>query len=349
METRIAPRSQSTRAPAPVLCCADHEGAGSVGPLSLSEPDPALERILVTGANGHLGRLLIRTLSNTGSPRPSLRAVVRSERAAAVLGELPDAVRPEIRVVDYSDVDALADAAQGCSAAVHFAGILRESSTSSYENAHEATCEALARAAEHAELRRIVYPSILGSHPGSGNACLASKGRAESVLLAAKTPALVLRLPMVLGPGDFVARALSGQARARVVPLLRGGASREQPIDAGDVVAAIIAGLSRPGLDDAALDLAGPESITRRELLERCAALYRNRPRVLPIPLALELALAFAFEKLLADPPLTRAMVGVLDHDDDVDAREACERLGIELTPLDETLRRCVGPEARAS
>jgi hypothetical protein len=37
-------------------------------------------------------------------------------------------------------------------------------------------------------------------------------------------------------------------------------------------------------------------------------------------------------------------MLGVLNHDDDVDPAEACRRLGLELTPLDEALRRCVGP-----
>ena len=49
-------------------------------------------------------------------------------------------------------------------------------------------------------------------------------------------------------------------------------------------------------------------------------------------------------EKLLANPPLTRAMLGVLDHDDDIDPKPACDALGIQLTPLDETLLRCVGP-----
>ena len=79
------------------------------------------------------------------------------------------------------------------------------------------------------------------------------------------------------------------------------------------------------------------------------ARLHGRRPRVLPAPLALGRALAFALEKLLPDPPVTRAMLGVLHHDDAVDPGEACRRLGIELTPLDELLRRCVGPEAPAS
>ena len=39
------------------------------------------------------------------------------------------------------------------------------------------------------------------------------------------------------------------------------------------------------------------------------------------------------------------AMLDVLQHDDQVDAREALSQLGLSLTPLDETLKRYVGPE----
>jgi NADH dehydrogenase len=304
-------------------------------------------RILITGANGHLGRRLIQRLAaGPGAARP-LRAVVRSERAAQTLRELPDLNLNDgdISILDYGDAEALARAADGCEAAVNLVGVIKQSSTSRYETAHEATSKALARAAESSGLRRIIQLSIVGSRPDSPNACLASKGRAEAILLDCATPALILRVPMVLGPGDLASRALRGQARARFVPLLRGGSGREQPIDADDVVSAVVAGIDRPGLDDIALDLAGPESLSRRELLERCGALYGNRPRVIPIPLRLELAFAFLLEKLLPDPPLTRAMVGVLDHDDVVDSLKSAERLGIRQTPLEHTLRRCVGPE----
>ena len=302
-------------------------------------------RVLITGANGHLGRRLIAKLAG----RRPLRAVVRSERAADQVRALPQAQQTEIVVLDYADAEALTQAARGCSHAIHLVGILKEDSTRRYAVAHEATTRALAQAAEAQGLRRILYLSILGSHPESANACLASKGRAERILLEAKTPALILRVPMVLGEGDFASRALRAQAKASIVPLLRGGRGREQPIYAGDVVEACAHGLSEPDLDDLALDLAGPESLSRRALLERSARLHGRRPRVLPLPFALNLALAALLETLLRDPPLTRAMLGVLDHDDDIDPSEACARLRLELTPLDEMLRRCVGPEADRS
>jgi uncharacterized protein YbjT (DUF2867 family) len=293
-------------------------------------------RVLVTGANGHLGRRLLVKLAG----RRATRAVVRSQRAAGLLAEDAEV---ETRVLDYADAQALATAAEGCTHAVHLVGIIKEGSSSSYERAHEDTTRALAQAAEAAGLQRIVYLSILGSDPSAANACLASKGRAEAILLAAKTPALVLRVPMVLGEGDFASRALRNQALAPVVFQTRGGASLEQPIYAGDVVNALIAGVTLPDLDDVSLDLAGPESLSHRDLVARAAALLGRSPRSIPLPLSLVRGVAGLMERVSANPPLTRAMLGVLDHDDDVDTSEASRRLGLDLTPLAEMLRLCVG------
>ena len=303
--------------------------------------------ILVTGANGNLGRRLVARLAESRPDRP-VRAVVRSERAASVLESLPEAVRPEIRILDYNDAAAMEAAAKDCSGVVHLVGIIKESGNSTYATAHEGTCEVLAQAAAAAGVERIVYMSILGSRPDSANPCLASKGRAEEILLAGPVPAVVLRVPMVLGEGDYATAALAGQARAGTLPLIRGGATLQQPIDAADVVRAIVAALERPDLGDVALDLAGPESLSHRQLVERAAALHDNRPRVIPIPLGLVRAAVAMLQRLGSNPPMTTAMLGVLEHDDQVDPAPACAKLGIELTPLDETLKRTVGPEGAA-
>jgi hypothetical protein len=61
---------------------------------------------------------------------------------------------------------------------------------------------------------------------------------------------------------------------------------------------------------------------------------------VVSVPLALGMAAAWLLERLSANPPVTRAMLGVLDHDDRVNTEPATSALRIRLTPLDETLRR---------
>jgi NADH dehydrogenase len=249
----------------------------------------------------------------------------------------------EVSIVDYADAEELARAAEGCDAAVHLVGILKQTRSARYSVAHEGTARALAAAAKRAGLRRVVYLSILGARPSSPNACLASKGRAEAMLLEAPLATTVLRVPMVLGGDEPASLALRARARARVVPLVRGGASLEQPIDADDVVAGMTAALAHPELAGETLDLAGPESLPRRDLVLRAAALLGKSPLLVPIPLAAVRLFAAAAERLLADPPLTTAMLGVLEHDDAIDPAPAARLLGLALTPLAATLRRCLG------
>ena len=295
------------------------------------------ERVLVTGANGHLGRGLVSHLA----ANYRVRAIVRSEHARRQLTEVVDTTDIETRVLDYRDSQAVSDAAREASYAVHLVGIIKESSRSRYEEAHEATTRALSAAADANHIQRIVYLSILGSDVSSTNPCLASKARAERILLDARTPALILRVPMVLGENDFAAMALKRRARASVNVLLR-GRSREQPIYAGDVIAAIGVGLERPGLDDVILNLAGAESLPRHRLIRRAGQFTGNAPHAFSVPLGIGLAAALVLERVSGNPPITRAMLGVLDHDDDIDPTDAVKRLGIELTSLDETLRRCI-------
>jgi NADH dehydrogenase len=295
------------------------------------------EPLVVTGANGRIGQRLLRSVAGHG------RALVRSERAARSLAGCAD-----VRVVDLGDADALARAAEGCSAWIHLVGILKESRGASYVEAHERASERVARAAARAGAKRVVCLSILGAEPTSPNACLASKGRADAVLLAGEVPATVLRVPMVLGPGEAAAFALRARARARVAFLVRGGATREQPIDARDVVCALSRAAAERGDARVALDLAGPESLAQRELLARVARVLRVRgPLVLPVPAALAFGTAALLERL-ENPPVTRAMLGVLERDDDIDPRPALQRLGLALHPLAETLDHTFGAEGTA-
>jgi len=297
--------------------------------------------ILITGANGRLGRALCQRLAEASPPRRAL-ALVRSDRAAGALAALPERVRPEVAIVDYADGDTIAAQAAGCDAAVHLVGILKETRANRYADAHERPCAALAAAADRCGLRRIAALSILGADLDSPNACLASRARADAILLRAKTPAVVIRVPMVLGAGDPASAALARQARGPRARLVRGGASLEQPIAARDVVAALAAALERPGLDDAVLELAGPESLSHRALVERAAAVLGTQVSIGSVPAALANAFAWVAERTSADPPITRAMLGVLEHDDAIDPEPARAKLGIAATPLDTALRQAL-------
>lgn len=291
--------------------------------------------IVITGANGHLGRRLVPALAS----RYPVRALVRSAAAAERLA--PQGGQISVQIVDYLDRAQMLAALADAWGVVHLVGIIKEPTPGAYEQAHEQTCRVLAEAAQAAAVERVVYLSILGSSPVAGNACLASKGRAEEILLQAGVPARILRVPMVLGEGDYASRALARRARQRLNLLLR-GASLEQPIYAGDVVGAIAACLDERTGESAVLELAGPESLSRRALTQRAAKVLGRKTAVVSLPLALGMLLAWCFERLSPNPPVTRAMLGVLDHDDAIDPEPACTVLGLELLELDQMLARCL-------
>jgi NADH dehydrogenase len=298
----------------------------------------AAERILLTGANGHLAQRFLRYCAER-SAALEIRALVRSDRAAGVLQALPGTRRPEVVVVDYGDPHQLEAAMQGCNAAIHLAGILKETRSNRYRDAHERPAEALVRAVEAAGVSRIVHTSILGADPSSPNLCLASRGRTDEILLAARAKTLVLRVPMVLGRGDAASAALRRQAEAGTTRLVRGGATLEQPIAARDVAAALFAAATGPSPQRPILELAGPESLPHRELVRRAAAVLGTSVSVASLPGFVAFGAAWLANALLREPPITPAMLGVLEQDDAVDPEPACKALGIELTPLDEALR----------
>ncbi len=307
--------------------------------------DDSARRVLVTGANGQIALQLFTRLARRGV---DARAVVRSRHAAAKIAELSESIRPEVDVLDYQDVGALTEAAQGCTQAVHLVGILKESATASYQDAHEGTCSALAEAAANAGLKRIVYISIFGAAPESSNACLASKGRAEAILASGSVPSTTLRVPMVVGPDDPASRALRANALRNHVVLMGSGHTLQQPLDIDDLLDAILSCLDDSSTETRAFDLGGPETLSHRELVLRAAALHGNQPDIRSIPLFLAQGLAFVLEQLSSNPPITQSMLGVLQHDDEIDTRPAQTAFGLELTPLDETLRKYIGPGALA-
>ena len=97
------------------------------------------------------------------------------------------------------------------------------------------------------------------------------------------------------------------------------------------------------------LDLAGAESLTREELLQRAAKCMGQTTSVVGLPITLGYALAATLQTFLPNPPLTAAMLGVLDHDDAIDPAPALQALQMPaLSSIDTTLARLHATSANA-
>jgi nucleoside-diphosphate-sugar epimerase len=250
---------------------------------------PAVGCLVVTGANGFVGRHLLRAAAEAGW---EVRGVVRSPSAAEVVRA---AGGDPIELVGR-DPGALVQACEGARAVVHLAQIGAERSGQTYEAVNVGLTARVLEAAREAGVARAIYFSGLGvSRYGMKARCtngyFLSKLAAETLLFRSPLEGCVFRPSYILGRGDpFVPAVLAGLA-AGEVERPGDGAYRMQPIAVADAAALVLAAASRPpGAFPTVFDLVGPEAVSYARLLERVAAVARaaGRPgslRVREIPI----------------------------------------------------------------
>jgi len=256
--------------------------------------------ILVTGANGFVGRVLCERLAAAGC---KVRKAVRTP-----VPGLPDAVA-------VGDISAHTDwraALEGASHVVHLAArthVLRETVAdpiAEYRRINVDGTERLARSAAERGVRRLLFLSSVkvngestgerafteGDAPRPEDAYGVSKWEAEQALarIAAETglEVVVLRPPLVYGPGakGNLLRLMSLVARGVPLPL---GAmdNRRSLLYAGNLADATIKALAAPQATGNTYLLSDGEDVSTPELVRLLAQALGVRPRLFPFPLAM--------------------------------------------------------------
>jgi uncharacterized protein YbjT (DUF2867 family) len=304
-----------------------------------------MPKLIVTGANGALGRVLLeRALERPGL---ELVALVRSARAEAQLAPLASA-RLRIARVGWDDAAGLSAACAGAQGVLHLAGILIPTKDEGYEGANVETTRAICAAARAAGAAKLVLVSAVGADPSSANGYYRSKGRAEEVARASGLTYTIVRCPLLLACDSLGSHVLARETKQPVAILLAGGDNLEQPADARDVAdAALNAAIEPARAAGASLDLVGPESLPRRELVARCARLRGKSPVVVPLP-AVVVRLACGLREKLLGPGFSPDVLDVILDDVRLDPQPAAKALGVTLHPLDATLQRTLELEAAA-
>ena len=90
------------------------------------------------------------------------------------------------------------------------------------------------------------------------------------------------------------------------------------------------------------LDLVGPVSLPERELVQRAARLLGRTVRVRSIPKA-PLRFALAIRRRVSAPGFSHHVVDVITADTRLDSQTAASTLGIQLTGLDEMIKKSLG------
>lgn len=229
---------------------------------------------------------------------------------------------------------------EGCDAVVNLVGIKREEGDNTFEAAHVRAVENVIEAMHAAGVRRLVHISVSASR-ASNDPYLHTKHRGEQMVEGSGLEFTILRPAVVYGSGDDMLHNLAKAIRqSPVFPAPGGGHAKLAVVDVRDVALAVRRSLERPASIGCSYDIVGPEDITLRDLVARVATATQLRTAVLGVPVVLQRIGAGVMEKVLRDPPITTAQLGMLTTGVVGDPNPA--RRDLELDPRPFTPERIV-------
>jgi nucleoside-diphosphate-sugar epimerase len=262
-----------------------------------------LQQTLVTGATGFVGRTLVARLLSEGRP---VRAAVRAA-PADLPAEVEQVAIGEIRPdTDWTRAVAGVDAVVHLAARVHMTGERTPNALPRFRAVNTAGSAALARAARDAGVHRLVFLStttVYGdrsrgqpfdeSTPTAPATPYAqSKLEAErelaAILAASVTELVVLRPPLVYGPGAKGNFARLIRLVERGVPLPLGSIrNRRSLVFVENLVDAILRALDHPAAAGRTYVVSDGEDVSTPDLIVRIAAAVGRRSRLFAFPPAL--------------------------------------------------------------
>ena len=303
-------------------------------------------RILVTGASGFAGALIVPRLIAEGH---RVRALARNTDA---LSGPAEAVGGD--ALTGSGLDRALDGVEVAYYLIH--SMERSSAPAApFTERERLAAKNFAAAADRARLRRLVYLGGLlprdaaeaaarGPRRNGLSAHLASREAVERILMRAVPEPVALRASIVIGARSRSFRLLVHLVeRMPLLALPSWRRFRTQPIDARDITE-MLARAAAARVPQGALNAGGPEVLSYGEMISRIAELMLVRRPALGLrvgltPLTARLAAAIAGE----EPELVLPLMGSLSSDLLVSGDDAARHLGVALHSFDSAVEHALG------
>ena len=282
--------------------------------------------ILVTGATGYIGGLLVPRLLQAGH---SVRCFARN--AERLAGRFPGA---EIVEGDVFDEPALRAAGKGIDAAYYLVHSMADSRQ--FAERDRDAAERFGKSARENGVGRIVYLGGLGADEAQLSHHLASRHEVGAVLRASGVETIEFRAAVIIGAGSIsfeMMRYLTERLPVMIAP--RWVTTRSQPIAVDDVLRYLVAALDLRRGDSRIYEIGGADVVSYRDMMLRYARL-RNLKRTVVIVPFFTPRLSSYWVHLVTPVPARLAQPLILGLNNEVVVRDPAARRDFpQIGPLD--------------
>ena len=249
-----------------------------------------LQRVLVVGGSGFIGRHVVAALVRRGI---KVTVPARRRERAKHLILLPTVDVIEANVLETGVLERLA---RGQDAVINLVGVLHGPD---FDTPHVQLPRAIVAACRASGVKRLVHMSALGAAVDGPSEYQRSKGRGEQAVLEAKgLDVTVFRPSVVFGPEDRFLNTFACLARFTPVLALPCPDARFQPVYVGDVAEAMVASLAELDSHGRSYELGGPREYTLRQLVQRVCQWTGRRRLIIGLPDRLSYLQAWFLERL---------------------------------------------------
>lgn len=218
----------------------------------------AESRVLVAGASGQLGSVIVRQLAAAGVP---VRAVARNRQKLETL----KAPGVEIVPVDLMNLAALTDACRGVGQIVSTANNNMGSGATSPMKMDLSAHQNLCAAARNAGVRRLIYLSARGIEQDSPVDIFRIKWYIEDAIRRSGVPYVIVRPTAFMDV--WVDQIVADGIRKKGTATIFGpGTARMNYIAVEDVAAFVVKILAREEIANEVIDIGGPSTLSMNEL-----------------------------------------------------------------------------------